>query len=126
MKKHLGIFIILIGFLAFPVLAQAEQYTCPMHPHYVADRPGTCPICGMDLVELETEGEVQEEASESDEDQSGPKRTSVTIDPEIQEFVRKRRKWPVLEHWCEVMVMSQKIFAFKMIYLHVWKGGLLI
>lgn len=29
----------------------AQQYTCPMHPHYIADDPdGTCPICGMDLV----------------------------------------------------------------------------
>ncbi|HUL80431.1 MAG TPA: efflux RND transporter periplasmic adaptor subunit, partial [Vicinamibacteria bacterium] len=26
------------------------QYRCPMHPTYVADRPGQCPICGMDLV----------------------------------------------------------------------------
>ncbi len=31
--------------------AQASQYTCPMHPHYVSTDPnGTCPICGMDLV----------------------------------------------------------------------------
>lgn len=27
-----------------------EQYTCPMHPTYVQYRPGSCPICGMDLV----------------------------------------------------------------------------
>ncbi len=25
------------------------QYTCPMHPEIVKDRPGTCPICGMAL-----------------------------------------------------------------------------
>jgi Cu(I)/Ag(I) efflux system membrane fusion protein len=25
-------------------------YTCPMHPTYLADIPGNCPICGMDLV----------------------------------------------------------------------------
>jgi Cu+-exporting ATPase len=25
------------------------QYTCPMHPEIVRDRPGTCPICGMAL-----------------------------------------------------------------------------
>lgn len=25
-------------------------YTCPMHPQIVQDKPGTCPICGMDLV----------------------------------------------------------------------------
>jgi Cu(I)/Ag(I) efflux system membrane fusion protein len=25
-------------------------YTCPMHPEIIRDAPGTCPICGMDLV----------------------------------------------------------------------------
>jgi Cu(I)/Ag(I) efflux system membrane fusion protein len=25
-------------------------YICPMHSHIVQDHPGTCPICGMDLV----------------------------------------------------------------------------
>jgi hypothetical protein len=25
-------------------------YTCPMHPEIVRHEPGTCPICGMDLV----------------------------------------------------------------------------
>jgi len=27
----------------------AGQYVCPMHPAVVSDRPGTCPICKMDL-----------------------------------------------------------------------------
>ena len=27
------------------------KYVCPMHPQIVRDHPGTCPICGMDLVE---------------------------------------------------------------------------
>ena len=25
-------------------------YTCPMHPSVKADKPGACPICGMNLV----------------------------------------------------------------------------
>jgi hypothetical protein len=25
------------------------EYTCPMHPDIVSDKPGTCPKCGMDL-----------------------------------------------------------------------------
>lgn len=28
----------------------AQQYTCPMHPQVVQDGPGSCPVCGMDLV----------------------------------------------------------------------------
>jgi len=26
------------------------EYTCPMHPEIIRDAPGSCPICGMDLV----------------------------------------------------------------------------
>ncbi|MBM7072798.1 efflux RND transporter periplasmic adaptor subunit [Shewanella sp. 202IG2-18] len=28
------------------------QFVCPMHSHIVKDHQGTCPICGMDLVEI--------------------------------------------------------------------------
>jgi Cu(I)/Ag(I) efflux system membrane fusion protein len=28
------------------------QYTCPMHPFIIKDKPGACPICGMTLVPL--------------------------------------------------------------------------
>ncbi|MBI2844892.1 MAG: efflux RND transporter periplasmic adaptor subunit [Armatimonadetes bacterium] len=36
---------------------QAAKYHCPMHPTYTSDRPGSCPICGMDLVLIGDEGE---------------------------------------------------------------------
>ena len=29
------------------------KYTCPMHPGVISDKPGSCPECGMDLVEVE-------------------------------------------------------------------------
>ncbi len=29
---------------------KVASYTCPMHPGYVSDRPGDCPMCGMRLV----------------------------------------------------------------------------
>lgn len=28
----------------------AVMYTCPMHPQVEAEKPGTCPICGMTLI----------------------------------------------------------------------------
>ncbi len=31
------------------------KYVCPMHPQIIRDQPGTCPICGMDLVLKEPE-----------------------------------------------------------------------
>ncbi len=59
-KLIVPIFLLLI-FIAPPVLAGEQQYTCPMHPHYVADRPGACPICGMDLVPMESDNEPEPE-----------------------------------------------------------------
>jgi len=30
--------------------SSSKEYTCPMHPEVVRNEPGSCPICGMDLV----------------------------------------------------------------------------
>ncbi|HET9316415.1 MAG TPA: efflux RND transporter periplasmic adaptor subunit [Vicinamibacteria bacterium] len=34
--------------------AVQAQYHCPMHPTYVSDKPGNCPICSMKLVKFES------------------------------------------------------------------------
>ncbi|MDB5023551.1 MAG: hypothetical protein JWP78_1306 [Mucilaginibacter sp.] len=37
-----------------PVVKPATvQYTCPMHPEVLSDKPGKCPKCGMELVKKE-------------------------------------------------------------------------
>ena len=41
------------------------QYICPMHPQIKSDRPGSCSICGMDLV-LATEQEEQHHYGEEE------------------------------------------------------------
>jgi len=37
-----------------PGLMKGKQkeraYTCPMHPFILKEQPGSCPICGMELV----------------------------------------------------------------------------
>lgn len=41
---------------AGPRAKAAEEktlYTCAMHPWYIADKPGHCPVCGMELVKLD-------------------------------------------------------------------------
>lgn len=55
-----------------------EQYTCPMHPEVVSDKPGHCPKCGMTLVKKEG----SQEASGHDMSQMDGK-----LKPEQREMV---------------------------------------
>lgn len=50
---------IIIGMVLFSCQSKKQEiaeettaavYTCPMHPEIIRDAPGSCPICGMDLV----------------------------------------------------------------------------
>lgn len=50
---------------------QKAKYHCPMHPTYVSDKQGDCPICGMRLVPIESEA-VHEQAVQSQERPSSP------------------------------------------------------
>ncbi|MFL5746199.1 MAG: efflux RND transporter periplasmic adaptor subunit [Niastella sp.] len=43
-----------------------ETYTCPMHPQIIKDKPGACPICGMDLVKKTVAGEKVTDVSLND------------------------------------------------------------
>lgn len=37
------------------------DYQCPMHPDVIRGEPGSCPICGMDLVPIESDTEESEQ-----------------------------------------------------------------
>lgn len=57
-----------------------EIYTCPMHPQIVQDRPGQCPICGMDLVK---KSELSEDES-TDHDLGDVNVSGVKLSPSQQ------------------------------------------
>ncbi|MEC9291370.1 MAG: efflux RND transporter periplasmic adaptor subunit [Pseudomonadota bacterium] len=81
-----------------PVWAQAQKYTCPMHPHYISTEMGTCPICGMDLVPMESseEGDMEEDHSAH---MSGNKRKSITIPPETIQNIGVRTEKAEAAHF---------------------------
>jgi hypothetical protein len=45
----------------------AKEYTCPMHPEVISDKPGECPKCGMTL-------ELKEEDPKKDDDKNDEKK----------------------------------------------------
>ena len=36
------------------MMASTVKYTCRMHPEVISDKPGKCPKCGMQLVEVKS------------------------------------------------------------------------
>jgi len=40
---------------------EKQLYTCPMHPQIISDKPGNCPICGMNLVPLKKQETTSEQ-----------------------------------------------------------------
>jgi len=63
---------------------QATRYTCPMHPHYISDDPGSCPICGMDLVVMSGSSGLGAEAL------TGERGAVVTVAPETLQMMGVR------------------------------------
>ncbi|MBN2495590.1 MAG: efflux RND transporter periplasmic adaptor subunit [Deltaproteobacteria bacterium] len=57
--------------------AADTYYTCPMHPTIVQDEPGTCPVCGMDLVHRHSARHAEEKESKKVESSSG----TISVDP---------------------------------------------
>jgi membrane fusion protein, copper/silver efflux system len=60
--------------------AKAAKYHCPMHPTYVSDRPGDCPICNMKLVPIG-------ENKASSEMPSLPGRVTIHLAPERRQLI---------------------------------------
>lgn len=52
-RNNIALWLIIVLMIASCRQHQADHhdtYTCPMHPTVISDKPGTCPVCGMELV----------------------------------------------------------------------------
>lgn len=61
-------------------------YHCPMHPSYTSDRPGQCPICGMDLEPIPT----STSSATAGGDGNVPGLTTVELSPERIQMIGVR------------------------------------
>jgi len=43
--------------------AKKQIYHCPMHPNYLSDKPGVCPMCGMKLVPVNGDTALRDDGS---------------------------------------------------------------
>ena len=57
-----------------------KTHICPMHPTVVSDKPGSCPICGMDLVQKEMNGGHRHDAQMEHETYICPMHPTVVSD----------------------------------------------
>lgn len=58
-------------------------YHCPMHPAYISDKPGDCPICGMKLVPIEKNKGTKHAGHGADVAGQG----EVTMTPEQEQLI---------------------------------------
>lgn len=57
-------------------------YMCPMHPHIQQHEKGSCPICGMDLVQGKTAEPMHSAMDHAEKIESLPLTPSITVKPE--------------------------------------------
>lgn len=63
------------------------QYHCPMHPTYVSDKPGDCPICGMNLVEKKEAPAGHEGHTKGTTPGAVPGRISISLSPDKRQMI---------------------------------------
>ncbi|MFZ2655304.1 MAG: efflux RND transporter periplasmic adaptor subunit [Victivallales bacterium] len=70
-----------------------QKYHCPMHPAYVSDRPGDCPICNMKLVPIKDSGQTAVKTDEHAGHSAAtgvPGHTGVVLSPEKRQLIGLR------------------------------------
>ena len=67
-----------------------KSYHCPMHPHYRSDKPGVCPICGMNLLPDDDPGhpvDAPAQALAGMDDPAAMPMGTIRVSPEKQQLI---------------------------------------
>lgn len=63
--------------------AKAQKYHCPMHPTYISDKPGDCPICNMKLVPIKDEPAVAVAPASTEASAAKPGQYTCPMHPKV-------------------------------------------
>jgi Cu(I)/Ag(I) efflux system membrane fusion protein len=58
-----------------------QLYTCPMHPFIIKEKPGTCPICGMELIRKIDSGQTSGAPKTPEQKQQADMLGHVSLSP---------------------------------------------
>ncbi|MEN9308812.1 MAG: hypothetical protein RL173_2744 [Fibrobacterota bacterium] len=73
-----------------PGNAEATAYHCPMHPQIIQEKPGDCPICGMNLVKISSK-DASESHGDSAADHASPSAgKDIRVDPAVVQKIGVR------------------------------------
>ncbi|MDD5555716.1 MAG: efflux RND transporter periplasmic adaptor subunit [bacterium] len=93
---------------------RTEIWTCSMHPQIRAEKPGKCPLCGMDLIPVSPGGPA-----------AGAGRPTLTVSEEARRLMEIRTA-PVTRGFPSAEILMTGKIAFdetRVKYITAWVGG---
>ncbi|ALO25643.1 efflux RND transporter periplasmic adaptor subunit [Leptospira borgpetersenii] len=96
MKKKILLLTALVVLVSVLALCKRPKgiYYCPMHPTYSSDRPGTCPICNMDLVPKTQENREEHGMPDSSQSSSSGAENGESGEIFKIENIQKNKNYP--------------------------------
>lgn len=89
---------------------EKEIWYCPMHPTYISDHAGQCPICNMNLVKKETKVESEhkhDQVSEPIKKETEKKENSISISEEKQTLIG------IKTEKAQMRILQKKIISYS-------------
>lgn len=80
---------------------QSVEYVCPMHSQVIRDQPGTCPICGMELVKKEPEAQNPDAGQGFTVSRSSQQAMRVTTAPAVRKDLQPKLMAQAEVQWKE-------------------------